>query len=102
LDASLRWHDNLFLLLWILLPLLFFSISHSKLVPYIFPIFPPLAILLGRHLAKRWENASGRKLIIILAAIAATLDIAANYAVGIFDRSSIKPLANIVSERAGK
>jgi len=36
---------DLFLLLWIVLPLLFFSLSSSKLPHYVLPIFPPLAIL---------------------------------------------------------
>jgi len=48
--------EGLFLLLWILLPLLFFSASHSKLIPYIFPIFPPIAILLGKILCEYWER----------------------------------------------
>lgn len=47
--------DTLFLLLWIILPLAFFSNSHSKLVPYIFVIFPPLCILLGRELSHLWD-----------------------------------------------
>ncbi len=40
-------------LLWvyILFILFFFSISHSKLIPYILPLFPALALLMGRHLA---------------------------------------------------
>jgi len=49
-------HDNLFLLLWIFLPLVFFSTSHSKLVGYIFPIFPPLAILLGHYVGECWKG----------------------------------------------
>lgn len=48
--------DTLFLALWVALPLIFYSTSHSKLLPYIFPIFPPLAILLGRHLALMLEG----------------------------------------------
>jgi len=48
--------SNLYLFLWIILPLIFFSASHSKLAPYIFPIFPPLCILLGRYLAECWEG----------------------------------------------
>jgi 4-amino-4-deoxy-L-arabinose transferase-like glycosyltransferase len=47
--------NTLFLLLWTVLPLAFFSSSHSKLVPYIFPIFPPLCILLGQRLWQLWE-----------------------------------------------
>jgi len=49
--------DHLFLLLWVFLPLLFFSSSHSKLIPYIFPIFPPLCIMIGDKLAQFWNGA---------------------------------------------
>jgi 4-amino-4-deoxy-L-arabinose transferase-like glycosyltransferase len=37
-----------FVLLWLLLPLVFFSLAGSKLPGYILPCVPPLAILLGR------------------------------------------------------
>ena len=46
---------TLFLNLWIFLPLIFFSASHSKLIPYIFPIFPPIFIFIGKQLADWWE-----------------------------------------------
>jgi 4-amino-4-deoxy-L-arabinose transferase-like glycosyltransferase len=39
---------NIFLILWSILPLLFFSASNSKLPHYILPIYPALAILTGR------------------------------------------------------
>ncbi len=41
-------------LLWVyaLFILFFFSLSHSKLIPYIIPMFPALALLAGRHLAE--------------------------------------------------
>jgi 4-amino-4-deoxy-L-arabinose transferase-like glycosyltransferase len=39
---------DLFLILWIALPLIFFSLSNSKLPHYILPIFPPLAILTAK------------------------------------------------------
>lgn len=49
-----RHHDEgraeIYLLIWVLLIFLFFSKSSSKLIPYILPIFPPLAILVGRRL----------------------------------------------------
>lgn len=41
---------DLFLILWIALPLLFFSLSSSKLPHYVLPIFPPLAILTAARL----------------------------------------------------
>jgi len=40
-----------FLVIWAAFILLFFSKSQSKLVPYILPVFPPLAVLVGRWLA---------------------------------------------------
>jgi 4-amino-4-deoxy-L-arabinose transferase-like glycosyltransferase len=40
------------LALWTLFAFLFFSLSQSKLIPYILPIFPALALLAGRSLAE--------------------------------------------------
>jgi 4-amino-4-deoxy-L-arabinose transferase-like glycosyltransferase len=40
-----------FLLIWCVVVVAFFSVSHSKLAPYIMPIMPPLAVLLARGLA---------------------------------------------------
>jgi 4-amino-4-deoxy-L-arabinose transferase-like glycosyltransferase len=48
--------DALFLLLWAVMVFLFFSASSSKLIPYILPVVPPLAILLGRYLAASWDR----------------------------------------------
>ena len=45
--------ETLFLLLWAGLVFVFFSLSSSKLVPYILPVIPPLALLLGRYLDRR-------------------------------------------------
>jgi 4-amino-4-deoxy-L-arabinose transferase-like glycosyltransferase len=39
---------DLFVLLWLALPLLFFSLAGSKLPGYVLPCVPPLAILMGR------------------------------------------------------
>lgn len=41
-----------FLLVWAISIFVFFSFSQSKLIPYILPIFPPLAILIARYLNK--------------------------------------------------
>ena len=48
--------DALFLMLWAGLVFLFFTASDSKLPPYILPVFPPLAILIGRYLAEAWDS----------------------------------------------
>ncbi len=51
--------DLLFLLLWFAVILLFFSFSRSKLVPYILPVLPPLALLTGWWLEQ--PPAQGRR-----------------------------------------
>ncbi|MDR1978045.1 MAG: glycosyltransferase family 39 protein [Synergistaceae bacterium] len=48
---------EIFLGLWFAVPFVFFSLSSSKLVPYIVPCLPPLAILSGRVLS---SMADGR------------------------------------------
>jgi 4-amino-4-deoxy-L-arabinose transferase-like glycosyltransferase len=48
--------EKRFLLTWIVLILVFFSISSSKLIPYIAPIFIPLALYFG-HLFRCYEEA---------------------------------------------
>ena len=48
--------DALFLILWAGTVFLFFSASSSKLIPYILPVFPPLALLIGRYLAAGWNG----------------------------------------------
>ena len=40
------------LVIWVLFGFVFFSVSDSKLVPYILPLFPALALLLGRCLSE--------------------------------------------------
>jgi 4-amino-4-deoxy-L-arabinose transferase-like glycosyltransferase len=60
--AALRggWRDRqskegdsrLYLAIWAVFIFLFFSKSDSKLVPYILPVFPALALLMGNALAK--------------------------------------------------
>ena len=42
------WSDELFLALWFAVILVFFSLSHSKLIPYILPAFPAAAALAAR------------------------------------------------------
>ena len=46
-------HVNAFLLIWAAFVFVFFSISQSKLIPYILPLFPPIALMLG-SLISEW------------------------------------------------
>lgn len=43
--------DTWFFVTWIIVITLFFSKSQSKLIPYILPVFPAIAVLIGRYLA---------------------------------------------------
>jgi 4-amino-4-deoxy-L-arabinose transferase-like glycosyltransferase len=49
-------NPTLFLGFWAALVFVFFSASQSKLVTYIFPLYPAIAILVGAWLAKRPET----------------------------------------------
>ncbi|OFW96544.1 MAG: hypothetical protein A2977_03090 [Alphaproteobacteria bacterium RIFCSPLOWO2_01_FULL_45_8] len=51
-----------FLLLWAGFIFLFFSFSSSNLIPYILPIFPPLAVIVGRFLAYVTEGEQSTKI----------------------------------------
>ena len=53
--------DAWFLVTWAGFVILFFSKSQSKLIPYILPVFPPLAVIIGTWLSRCWmENAAKR------------------------------------------
>ena len=47
-----------FFLIWIVFIVAFFSKSQSKLIPYILPVFPAAAILIGRSLARVWHEGA--------------------------------------------
>jgi len=62
------------LLVWALFVFAFFSLSQSKLVPYILPLVPALALLTGRSLATMSAVRFARHLsVIAIAALAVTL-----------------------------
>lgn len=49
-----------FLFLWVLLVIAFFSLSRSKLIPYVHPVFPSLALLLALAVARDEEGLALR------------------------------------------
>jgi 4-amino-4-deoxy-L-arabinose transferase-like glycosyltransferase len=55
---STNFSANRLLMVWTGFIFIFFSISHSKLVPYILPIFPAMALLMGERL----NQISGKSL----------------------------------------
>ncbi len=46
----------LFLNIWSLVIFVFFSISQTKLVSYILPMYPPLAMVVGWYIDRLWTN----------------------------------------------
>ena len=54
--------DAWFFVTWAGFIFLFFSKSQSKLIPYILPVFPALAVLIGAWLAGRGARADARRL----------------------------------------
>jgi len=63
-------HSTLFLLCWVAFPLVFFSVSKSKLPGYILPAIPPLVLLLAASLGSRLGPAEkpARWLVAVLGA----------------------------------
>jgi 4-amino-4-deoxy-L-arabinose transferase-like glycosyltransferase len=43
------------MLIWVFVVFAFFSVSGSKLPPYILPLFPPIAIILGYLFHEKWQ-----------------------------------------------
>jgi len=71
--------SDMYLLVWTTIIFLFFSKSSSKLIPYILPIFPPLALLVG-HRIDQLLGSRGRSIkaaALLLGATLAILGVAA-------------------------
>jgi len=46
-----------FLNIWAIVIFVFFSISQTKLVSYILPVYPPLAMIVGWYIDRLWTNS---------------------------------------------
>ncbi|BBB92576.1 MAG TPA: glycosyltransferase family 39 protein [Methylomusa anaerophila] len=58
-----EYHNTcVFLVIWAAVVFLFFSISQTKLVSYILPMYPPLALLVGYYFDKAWAEEHHRAL----------------------------------------
>ena len=62
-----------FLVLWALIPILFFSLSRSKLPGYILPSIPPITILTGDYLYRRRETGLNRWVLLGHAALSGVM-----------------------------
>ena len=57
-QAAKERSTELLCLVWILFILFFFSLSKSKLIPYILSAYFPLALIMGRYMAQAWDGAN--------------------------------------------
>ncbi|HEX2123027.1 MAG TPA: glycosyltransferase family 39 protein, partial [Thermoanaerobaculia bacterium] len=85
--------DTGFLLLWLLIPFLFFSLSQSKRPQYILPLLPAIALMLARV----WHEARTRAAAVVLVCFGAILLAAPLF----FGRTKMKPeVAAVADETA--
>lgn len=94
-NSRKQMRKEIFLLLWAGFIFLFFSFSHSKLIPYITPLFPPLAILIGKFLAENitQQNIRLRKIMNLFLSGSIICYLSLIPAVNHFYHNSIKQLA---------
>ena len=76
-EPDLEWQFSVFASCWLILPVLFFSISQSKLPGYILPAIPAGAVLLAVYLRGHLtnENESSSKVLVVLHALVAAAPI---------------------------
>jgi len=108
IPAGLRgsWRDRfapqgreaLYLAIWAVFIFLFFSKSDSKLVPYILPVFPPLAVLIGRAFSARLDGAPAplRKAGAVLATIFVILGIGLIVYPHVTQKNAFSPIDGLV------
>lgn len=91
------WHARkqfavpLFFLIWVVVIFVFFSLSKSKLIPYILPLFPAISILTARYISLR----SMRTMIIFcMTSITSILLLLLMWFAPSLDTRTILPLAN--------
>jgi len=65
--------ESAFLLIWLVLPLVVFSLARSRLPFYVLPLFPVPVLLLARGLARAWQARPARKALTTALAVALLL-----------------------------
>ncbi|WP_378952978.1 ArnT family glycosyltransferase [Pelosinus sp. sgz500959] len=89
----------IFLMIWASVVFLFFSLSQTKLVSYILPMYPPLALLIAWYFDKAWTEKRSSILKwsgLLLAIVVILLEVALFYAGGLV-MSQLVPLIKITA-----
>ena len=103
-SSQLTGSPSLYLACWVLFPLVFFSLSQSKLPGYILPAIPPAALLLARTVTSVLDRGDGSARWPLLGTAAVLAGLAAAFALpeiviaGLpgLPMSTLRPLAPIV------
>lgn len=77
-----RYATEIFLLLWSVIIFTFFSLSKSKLIPYILPTFPPIALLIGRYFSSLKQVSRASRLSLIFISFLFSIALVYSYHVG--------------------
>ena len=88
-----------FLMLWISVIFIFFSASNSKLIPYIVPIFPAMALLCGFYLDQIFDSPPSKSIRFGFSFVAGLLFFAALIALkdrDLWSESAMPPFAVII------
>lgn len=95
---SSQGREALCLAIWAIFIFAFFSASDSKLVPYILPVFPPMAVLIGRAFSARLDGATApiRPAAQVLAGFLAILGAGLIAYPLLFARHAISPTGGLV------
>lgn len=86
--------QQLFFCLWVLVIFVFFSFSKSKLIPYILPLFPALAILTAQYLTEKHLL----RIAIIMIASGAILFTISLSSLATLEKGNIFPLATTLKK----
>ena len=89
-------NKEVYLLIWPLFILIFFSIPHTKLVGYVLEVFPPLAMLIACYLDNHWH----KKIILTVLSVAAIFELAFMATMCWYPLHSIKSLASAIQQKA--
>jgi 4-amino-4-deoxy-L-arabinose transferase-like glycosyltransferase len=88
--------------IWALVVFVFFSLSGSKLPPYILPIFPAVAVILARLFRMEWERRieQNREIIVYAAFFSCIALTGLAHATGMLDRylAGLPEIANLSKE----
>jgi hypothetical protein len=88
---------QLFVLVWVVVVLCVFQTAHSKLVSYILPLFPALALMTGDHLDERIRLRGKKMVPLFFVSVVLLFALPLTMLIGILAYPAYLPPANVTS-----